>query len=141
MKIRNCEINRTFFICPFLINFCQVGLFSSAFQNHKRKIRSMWNVRIIIRNEVLTAVVVKSSSFYLQRCEYKARSSLNLPDVARNIETSLKQVASRAASYLAYSSSLKMETICFSETSVGAQRTTRRHIPKDRTLQQETSLC
>jgi hypothetical protein len=29
------------------------------------------------------------------------------------------------------SSTLKMEAICFSETSVDTQRTTRRHIPED----------
>jgi hypothetical protein len=33
------------------------------------------------------------------------------------------------------SSTLKMEAICFSETSVETQRTTRRHIPEDNTLQ------
>jgi hypothetical protein len=32
------------------------------------------------------------------------------------------------------SSTLKMETICSSETSVETQRTTRRHIPEDDTL-------
>jgi hypothetical protein len=35
---------------------------------------------------------------------------------------------------LAYSSTLKMEAICSSETSVGTQRTTRRYIPDDSTL-------
>jgi hypothetical protein len=34
----------------------------------------------------------------------------------------------------AYSSTLKLEAICSSETSVDFQRTTRRYIPKDRTL-------
>jgi hypothetical protein len=37
-------------------------------------------------------------------------------------------------SCLAYSSTLKMEARCFSETSVDFQRTTRRYIPEDRTL-------
>jgi hypothetical protein len=32
------------------------------------------------------------------------------------------------------SSTLKMETICSSETSVASQQTTRRHIPEDDTL-------
>jgi hypothetical protein len=31
-------------------------------------------------------------------------------------------------------STLKMEAICFSETSVASQQTTRRHIPEDDTL-------
>jgi hypothetical protein len=37
-------------------------------------------------------------------------------------------------SYLVYSSTLKMESACPSETSVEFQRTTRRYIPEDRTL-------
>jgi hypothetical protein len=37
-------------------------------------------------------------------------------------------------SYLAYSSTLKMEATCSSETSEDFQRTTRRYIPEDRTL-------
>jgi hypothetical protein len=35
---------------------------------------------------------------------------------------------------LAYSSTLKMEVTCSSETSVDFQRTTRRYIPEERTL-------
>jgi hypothetical protein len=49
-----------------------------------------------------------------------------------------KQVASRAftlVSWSAYSSTLKMERIFSSETSVDFQRTTRRYIPEDSTLQ------
>jgi hypothetical protein len=34
----------------------------------------------------------------------------------------------------AYSSTLKMEAICYSEMSVDFQRTTRRYIPEDRTI-------
>jgi hypothetical protein len=34
-----------------------------------------------------------------------------------------------------FSSTLKMEAICSSETSVASQQTTRRHIPEDDTLQ------
>jgi hypothetical protein len=49
-------------------------------------------------------------------------------------------------SYLAYSSTLKMEGTCSSETSVGFQRTTWRDIPEDRALQNNsvsilTKLC
>jgi hypothetical protein len=36
---------------------------------------------------------------------------------------------------LDFSSTLKMEALCSSETSVATQRTTRRHIPEDDTLQ------
>jgi hypothetical protein len=42
--------------------------------------------------------------------------------------------ASMLVSCLAYSSTLNMETTCFSETSVDFQRTIRRYIPEDRTL-------
>jgi hypothetical protein len=35
---------------------------------------------------------------------------------------------------LDFSSTLKMEALCSSETSVATQRTTRRHIPEDNTL-------
>jgi hypothetical protein len=45
-----------------------------------------------------------------------------------------KQVASRALVYfLAYSSTLKKEAICSSETSVEFERTTQRYIPEDST--------
>jgi hypothetical protein len=40
-------------------------------------------------------------------------------------------------SSLAYSWILKMEAICFSETSVNFQQTTRRYIPEARTLNGE----
>jgi hypothetical protein len=43
-------------------------------------------------------------------------------------------------SCLAYSSTLKMEGICSSETSVDSQGATRRYIPGDSTLQFEPSL-
>jgi hypothetical protein len=44
------------------------------------------------------------------------------------------QQAFTLVSYLAYSSTLKMEAICSSEISVGFQRTTRRYLPEDGTL-------
>jgi hypothetical protein len=40
---------------------------------------------------------------------------------------------------LAYSSTLKMEAICSSETSVYFHRTTRRYMPEDRTLPLKSS--
>jgi hypothetical protein len=39
---------------------------------------------------------------------------------------------------LKFSSTLKMEAICSSETSVAFQQTTRHHIPEDDTLQSHT---
>jgi hypothetical protein len=44
----------------------------------------------------------------------------------------MEQVA--VMSYLAYSSTLKVEAICSPETSVEFQRTTRRYIPEERTI-------
>jgi hypothetical protein len=55
-----------------------------------------------------------------------------------------KPASRRVASYWfaePISSTLKMEAICFSETSVETQRTTRRHIPEDDNLQYKPSLC
>jgi hypothetical protein len=43
-------------------------------------------------------------------------------------------------SCLAYSSTLKMEATCSSETSVEFQRTIRRYTPEDRTIQEITSI-
>jgi hypothetical protein len=42
--------------------------------------------------------------------------------------------AFRPISFFTYSSTLKMQATCSSETSVYCQRTTRRHIPEDRNL-------
>jgi hypothetical protein len=47
-------------------------------------------------------------------------------------EISAKQIEGSA--YMAYSSVLKMETICSSETSIDFQRTTWRYIPEDSIL-------
>jgi hypothetical protein len=47
---------------------------------------------------------------------------------------SLKIRAFTLVSCSAYSSTLKMEAMCSSETSVDFQRTTRRYIPEDSTL-------
>jgi hypothetical protein len=48
----------------------------------------------------------------------------------------MKQLATcfMLVSYLAYSSTLKMEATCSSETSVDFQRITRRYIPEERAL-------
>jgi hypothetical protein len=59
--------------------------------------------------EVLTAAVVKRSIFW--------------------------DLIFTPVSCLAYSSNLRMEATCSSETSVDFQRTARRYIPEDRTLQ------
>jgi hypothetical protein len=54
-------------------------------------------------------------------------------------ETSVK-AGDKLVSWSAYSSTLKIEATCFSETSVDFQRTTRRHIPEDGTLQANSCL-
>jgi hypothetical protein len=48
----------------------------------------------------------------------------------------LKAPAFTLVSCLAYSSTLKMEAICFSETSVDFQRNTQRYIPEDSTFRE-----
>jgi hypothetical protein len=48
---------------------------------------------------------------------------------------------SKLVSFLAYSSTLKMEAICSTITSVDLQRTTRRHIPEDRKHPCENLKC
>jgi hypothetical protein len=92
-----------------------------------------------IEFEVLTAVVMKSTIFwYITPCSpLKANRRFG--------RTYCLQVASRAVlsfppafalvSCSAYSWTLKMEAICSYQTSVGFQRTTRRYITKDCTLQ------
>jgi hypothetical protein len=74
--------------------------------------------------EVLTTVVVKSCIFWdIMLC-----IPLN--------ETSPKagSPAFRLVSCVAYSSTLKMEATCSSETSVDFQQTTQCYIPEDRAL-------
>jgi hypothetical protein len=73
-------------------------------------LRMVQSLLILVWFEVLTPVVMKSSIFCLPP-------------------------AFTLVSCTAYSRTLKMEAICSSETSVDTQRTTRRSIPGDRTLQ------
>jgi hypothetical protein len=77
-----------------------------------------------VGSEVLTAVVMESSIFWdITPCSpLKVRARLCLPP------------AFTPVSCLAYSSTLKMEAKCSSETSVDFQRTTRSYIPEYRTL-------
>jgi hypothetical protein len=71
---------------------------------------------------VLTAVVMKSTIFWdIMPCS-PLKVNRELPP------------AFTLVSCLAYSSTLKVEAICSSETSVRFQRTTRRYIPGDSTL-------
>jgi hypothetical protein len=56
----------------------------------------------------------------------------------------MKQVACYVVvlvSYLPHSSTLKMEAVCSSETSLGFQRTIRHDIPEDRNLQSHQLLA
>jgi hypothetical protein len=54
--------------------------------------------------------------------------------ILKLILTSIKLVTSMLFLCLAYPSTLKIEVICSSETSVDFQRTTRGYIPEARTL-------
>jgi hypothetical protein len=94
--------------------------------------------------EVLTAVVMKNTIFWdITPCSplkvnqhFGGTYSLQLQgrriSLARNQRGSGWQAkpASTLVSCSAYSSTLKMEVICYSETSVDFQRTTQRYIQK-----------
>jgi hypothetical protein len=76
-----------------------------------------WQIKLrFVGFDVLTAVVMKSSILW-------------------NITPPCLSPAFTLVSCLAYSSTLKMEVTCSSETSVDFQLTTRRYIPEFRTLQ------
>jgi hypothetical protein len=103
--------------------------------------------------EVFTAVVMKSIIFWvvtpcsLLRCNRRSGGTYRLHLQGRRKFQQVpasKQVASLVQGachlltgwfLLKFSSTLKMEAICSSETSVTSQQTTRRHIPEDDNLQ------
>jgi hypothetical protein len=74
--------------------------------------------------------------FFYHRKERKNKRKANC--ITENIKFSL-QISEQAAGLLNYSSTLKMEAIRSSEMSGTTQRTTRRHIPEEDTLQ--VTLC
>jgi hypothetical protein len=96
--------------------------------------------------QVLTAVVMKSPIFWditpcsplkvNRRFGEKRRLHLQGRRVSQKINLSEALLATCLTLLyrLTYSSTVKMEAICSSETSVDFQRTTRRYIPEDRTL-------
>jgi hypothetical protein len=59
------------------------------------------------------------------------------PTFERNISQAELATCFKLVSFLAYSSTLKMEAKGSSEMSVDFQRTTRRYTPEDRTLHEE----
>jgi hypothetical protein len=92
--------------------------------------------------EVLTVVVMKSSilwditssillkvdrCFRVTCCRHRQGQRISQ---ARSLPRAFMVV-----SCLAYSLTLKMEAICYSDTLVNFQRTTQHYIPEDRTLQ------
>jgi hypothetical protein len=94
------------------------------------------------KDEILTAVTMRSSIFWdITPCSplkvnrrFGGTHRLHLQGrTNRAKKPAWKQVASRSCS--AYSSTLKMEAICSSETSVGSRRTAGRYIPEERSLQ------
>jgi hypothetical protein len=87
--------------------------------------RFFLSMRNYVVFEVLTAEVTESSIFRdIRPCSLLKvnRRLLFMPPAFKLDPCSV------------YSSTLKMEAICSSETSVGFQRTTRRYIPEDNTL-------
>jgi hypothetical protein len=98
-----------------------------------------------IWSEVLTALVMNSSIFW-DIVPFKVKRRFAGTCRLRVQGWSLSQTINRhdagskqrlmPVSCLAYSSTLKMKATWSSETSVDFQRTTRRYIPEDRTLQE-----
>jgi hypothetical protein len=92
---------------------------------------------------VLTAVVMKNYGFWdITPCK-QLNVNKNFEGICRlhlqgrrkaKQETSMTAGVSNLDSYLAYSSTVKMEATCSSETSVDFQRTTRRYILEDRNI-------
>jgi hypothetical protein len=104
------------------------------------------NINNFVGFEVLIALVMKSTIFW----DITLCSPLNLNQRfegiyclhlhgrrisrARNLSLLCLPLAFTLVTCSIYSSTLKMEAIYFSETSVDIQRTTRRYIPEDGTL-------
>jgi hypothetical protein len=85
----------------------------------KIKVLIITSIRVSVGFEVFTAVVMKSIIFWdMTPCSLLSCFSPACLLVLSEI----------------ISSTLKMEAICSSETSVGTQQTTRRYIPEDDTL-------
>jgi hypothetical protein len=103
----------------------------------------------VVRFEVLTAVVMKSIIFWdIATCSllkvnrrFGGTYPLHLQGRRkfRAINKSGSRLQADLVSCSAYSSTLKIESICSSTTSVDFKRTTRRYIPEDSTLQNERS--
>jgi hypothetical protein len=103
-----------------------------------------------IASEVLTAVIMKCSVFwYIATCSpmkvnrsfegtYRLHLHCRRISQARNQREAGGKLNFLIVPYLAYSSTLKMEATCSSETSTDFHRTTLRYIPEDRTL---NNLC
>jgi hypothetical protein len=103
-------------------------------------------IGVSIAFKVFTEVVVKSSV----RCPLKVNRRfggtcrLQLRGRRKRQRRNQREANSKQnvmlVSCLAYSSTLKMKSICSSKTLVGFQRTTRGYIPEDRTLQKHIYL-
>jgi hypothetical protein len=98
----------------------------------------IWEKSVYLRFEVLTAMVMKRFVFWdITPCSplkvnRRFGGTCRIHLQGRRINQARNQHESCS---LAYSSTLKMEATCFSETSVDFQQTTRHYIPEDRTFQ------
>jgi hypothetical protein len=99
-----------------------------------------WNLVVF---ELLTVVVMKSTVFWdIMPCSplkvnQRFRGAYHLHLQGRRISRARNQWQALLVSCVAYSSTLKMEVICFPKTSVDFQWTTWHYIPEDSTLQME----
>jgi hypothetical protein len=118
--------------------------------NHTGKVEEESIIRTeFLGFEVLTAVIIKSSLFWYIPLRSQLKVNWTLGGICRLYHQSRRiwearnqnersyqaeQLIFKMVSCLAYSSALKMDATCSSETSVYFQRTTRRYIPGDTNL-------
>jgi hypothetical protein len=92
---------------------------------------STFLVRIFAGTPTDVSVLLLSPSRQIPAC-YFNQTTIDSFQILSN-SSHINQITITIAEII--SSTLKMEAICSSETSVATQQTTRRHIPEDGTLQ------
>jgi hypothetical protein len=116
--------------CHLTVNTATI-YFTIMLTSFKLQLRSVNSVRF----EILTAVVIKSSIFWdisscsLLKVNRRFGGTCRLHLQGRRISQALLATCFILVYCLDYSSTLKMEAKCSSETSFDIQRTTRRYVP------------
>jgi hypothetical protein len=137
-----------------------VHTWPTAQQRHNLPLLPGAHMNVFSRgSEVLSAVIMKTSVFWdIRPCSPLKNNkrfggichlhfqSLIISEARNQLESKWQAKlclppAFTLVSCSAHSSTLKVEEICSSATSVAFQRTTRPYIPKDRTLQHILRVC